>query len=124
MGYAMKLFLDENIPVSAVDAIKSLGFEVEHVKSSGLRGASDKEIAKYAKSKQAILVTRDIEFGSSLLYPKGSHYGVIVIRLPHSFTTKQMIAHLVRFLKGTEYETLADTVTVLEIDRFRRRKMI
>ena len=69
----MKFFLDENIPLSVTDSIKSLGFEVEHVRTSGLRGATDKQIAKYAQKQQAILVTKDLEFGSSILYPKDSH---------------------------------------------------
>ena len=73
------------MPLSLSEVFTESGFETEHAKTSGLRGATDKEIAKYALKQKKILVTKDLEFGSLLLYPPGSHYGLIVIRVPFNF---------------------------------------
>lgn len=117
----MKFFLDENLPLSSLDAIQKLGFKAEHVKTVGLQGRSDKTIAEYAKKQQAILITKDLEFGSLTVYPKNSHYGVIILRLPHYFTAKQIIDALNNFLTKIRPETLAHTITVLEVGRYRSR---
>ncbi len=120
----MKFFLDENLPLSALDVIQKLGFKAEHVKTVGLQGSSDKIIAEYAKKQQAILITKDLEFGSLTLYPKNSHYGVIVIRLPHYFTARQIIDSIENFLTKVKPETLAHTITVLEVGRYRSRNIV
>ena len=120
----MKFFLDENMPLSTIDIFRKLNFEVEHCSSSELRGVSDKKIAEYAKKQKAILVTKDLEFGSLLIYPKNSHYGLLILRLPNSFTTKKIIEALEEFLKNIKIEELVNSITVLEVGRYRIRKII
>ena len=66
----MKFFLDANIPLSVIDDIKELNFEVDHARKIGLASASDKEIADYSKKEKAILVTKDLEFGNTMIYQK------------------------------------------------------
>ncbi len=117
----MKFLLDENIPIFVVDIIMQLGFEVEHVRKIGLRGATDKEIAEYARNKKAILVTKDIEFGSLILYHKNSHYGLLLLRLPHYYNAKQIAEVIKKFLIKTKPEILVNSIVVLEIGRYRRR---
>ena len=119
----MKLFLDENLPRSAVKELKSLGFEVEHTSEVGLRGASDKEISSYAKKQNAILITKDLEFGSIIIYPKGSHYGLIVLRLPDYFNSQDIIRVLTDFLQQINAADLIGKLIVLEIGRYRIREI-
>jgi predicted nuclease of predicted toxin-antitoxin system len=101
--------------------LRELGFEADHVTEIGLRGHSDKEIAIYAKKKQAILITKDLELANIILYPKGSHYGLIVLRLPNNFTTKQIILSMKEFLTKSKSEVCIGTIIVLEIGRYRLR---
>ncbi len=121
--HKMKFFLDENMPSSVADIIKKLGFEVEHARICGLRGASDKQIAEHARKHQAILVTKDLEFGSSILYPKDSHYGLLVLRLPYKWTSEKVIKTLKEFLTKTDLQKLINSITILEIGRYRTRKI-
>ena len=37
-----------------------LGFDVEHAKNVGSKGKPDKEIARYAKEQDGVLVTKDL----------------------------------------------------------------
>ena len=117
----MKFFLDENLPLSTVDIFRKMGFEVEHVGMVGLKGANDKDIAAYAKKSEAILITKDVEFGNILFYPSGSHYGLVILRLPYTFTTDKINVSLGNFLKEIDRNLLVNSIIVLELGRFRRR---
>lgn len=116
----MKFFLDENVPLSAIDAIRNLGFEVEHARSAGLGGRPDREIANYAKKRRAVLVTK---FGSLALYPKNAHHGLLVLRLPHYYTASQIAEALKAFLTKISPEALTGSITVLEAGRYRIRRI-
>ncbi len=120
----MKFLLDENLPLSFVDALTHLGFLADHVINVGLRGKSDQEIAEYAKQNQAIIITKDIEFESLLLYPKGSHYGIIVLRIPFFFKKEQIFQTLNDFLTSTQSEDLIKSVVIVQVGRYRIRKKV
>lgn len=115
----MKFFLDENLPLSLTKNIIALGFQAEHVRMVGLRGAEDKEIAAYAKKCQAILITK--EFGSLLFYPPGSHYGLLLLRLSASFTSIKIKQAVVGFLQRVSPNELEHSLIVLEVGKYRRR---
>jgi len=119
----MKFFLDENIPFSVTDIIKRLNFKAEHTINVGLRGATDKEIANYAKKTGAILITKDLDFGSTLSYPKDSHYGLLILRLPSYFNTKQISNAIKDFLEKIDPKILIGAITVLEIGKYRARHL-
>ncbi len=119
----MKFFLDENMPISAINVFLKLNFEAEHCKDSKLIGSSDSKIAEYARKQKAILVTKDLEFGSLLIYPKNSHYGLLILRLPNNFTAKKINESLEEFLRNIKVEDLINSITVLEIGRYRVRKL-
>jgi len=119
----VRFFLDENIPNSTVDMLEGLGYEIEHARTAGFHGCSDEEIAKYAKEQKAILVSRDLDFGNVLLYPRGSHHGMIVIRFPHDFTGKQITKNFKDFLKKIDVEDLVDHMIILELGQYRIRKV-
>lgn len=120
----MKFFLDENLPLSLSEIFTEFGFEVEYARTSGLRGATDREIAMYALKQKAILVTKDLEFGSLLLYPPGSHYGLIVLRVPFNFKTDQINRVMKNFIIKINAADLINTITVVEVGKYRSRKML
>jgi predicted nuclease of predicted toxin-antitoxin system len=88
-----------------------------------LRGFDDNKIVEYAKEKEAILVTKDIEFGSIILYPKDFHYGLLILRLPYFFTGKQIANVLKKFLEEVDVEMLVGNRTVLELGRYRMKEL-
>ena len=118
----MRFLLDENMPFSAMRVIKLRGCEVEHVKLSSLKSCDDKEIAKYAKEKNAVLISKDIEFGSLILYPENCHYGLIILRVPYYFTGEQITNVLKEFFDSYNIEDLAGKKIILELGRYRVRK--
>jgi len=117
----MKIFLDENIPRSFAIELRNIGFETQHVANVGLTGATDKDIATYAKKQKSILITKDLEFGSFILYPKGTHYGLIIIRLPNNFTPDKVLKILKNFLVNIGENNLIGKIVVLEVGRYRIR---
>ena len=117
----MKFFLDENIPRSFVKELETMGFEVEHAADANLKGATDTEIAKYAKKQKAILITKDIEFGSFILYPKGAHHGLIILRLPYNAKIEDILKYLKAFLTQIKINDLVGKIHVIEIGRYRVR---
>ena len=119
----MKFILDENLPNSTLILFQELNYEVEHIRFGLLRGAADEEIAKYAKEKKAILVTKDLEFGSFIVYPPGSHYGVIILKLPSSFITTQINHSIKIFLQNINIEILSHAIIILEVGKYRRREI-
>ncbi|MDP3640089.1 MAG: DUF5615 family PIN-like protein [Nanoarchaeota archaeon] len=120
----MKFLVDENLPLSTIALLTELGFEAEDVCAVGLHGASDKRIAEYAKQQKAILITRDLEFGSLLLYPKGSHYGLIVLRMPCFFKIEQIKWLLKSFLTAIRPAQLIHTLSIVEVGKYRQRKLV
>lgn len=119
----MKLFLDENIPRSIASELIALGFEAEHVVEVGLRGATDREIAIYAKKQKAILVTKDLEFGSLITYPPGTHYSLIVLRLSPNAGTAEISRTLKEFLTTIKIQNLPGKMYVLELGHYRVREL-
>ena len=119
----MKLFLDQNIPKSTVKELVLLGFQVEHASEVGLSNASDEEIAEYAKKQNAILITKDLEFGSSIIYPSQAHHGLIILRLPNYFTAHDIVRILKNFLEKFDPNNLVKKIVILELGRYRIRAM-
>ena len=119
----MKIFPDENLPLSLIDDLTKLDYKVKNVSTAGLRGASDETIAKYAKKQKAILITKDIEFGSLLLYPKGSHHAVVIVRLPPFYNKNQLTKAIIAFFKTTKEKEIVNAITILQVGRYRIRKL-
>ena len=117
-----KFVLDENVPKSSVEMLKSKGFEVEHISLTELQGEEDGKIAEYAKNKKAILITKDKNFGNPLRYSKSSHYGLIIIRLHYSFNVIQKTNTLKSLIDEIEPNKLINYITILELGKYRRIK--
>jgi predicted nuclease of predicted toxin-antitoxin system len=67
----MRFFLDANIPYSCKDVFKKYG-DVICARDVRLAHATDREIVDYAYKHNAILVTKDLEFGNVHIYPRAS----------------------------------------------------
>ena len=117
----MRFLLDENIPFSVLDIITNSGFEAEHVRNIGMQGSGDKQVAEYAKKQKAVLITKDLEFGNLLIYPKNSHYGLLILKLPYTFSAKQISKVLKEFLTKIDIKELVNSITILEIGKYRIR---
>jgi len=118
----MRFLLDADVPRSSAVVLSKLGHQVVDLRDIGLGGATDKEVIKYAKDNNLILVTRDVEFANFLRYPMGSHVGVVVLRLPFDFTSERINSVLKDFIRSVKVEDLLNNVTIVELGRYRIRK--
>ena len=117
----MGFLLDANIPYSAEEAFPKK-ISVLHVRDIGLHSATDEQILHVATKRKLILVTRDLAFANIFSYPPRTHAGVVILRVPFSFTAGDIKKVLVRFLREVDYKLLRKATTIVEPARFRIRR--
>ncbi len=118
----MKFFLDANIPYSVLELFRELKLEAGHARDIGLGRAEDKEIIRHAIKTKSILVTKDLEFGNPVLFPPKSHYGIIVLRLPHDFKANSVTQVLKDFITIVGLENLSNSLSIVKLGSYRVRK--
>lgn len=116
----MNFFLDANLPVSSKEIFDEVG-TAWHARDVNLASATDEEILLFAIKKKTILVTRDLEFGNPYLYPKDSHCGLIILRVPFRFTAAQINKVFKEFLSSIEIQHLKNAITIVEPGKIRIR---
>lgn len=116
-----KFLLDENVPPAIGVFLQNLDFDVVHAKDSGMLGASDNQIMDLARQEERTLITFDKHFADLVLYPPGTHWGVIRIRI-HPPLLSDVIQALQQFLKQFDLSTIQGTLIVLENNGFRIRR--
>lgn len=77
----MLIKLDENLPSRLVDALASLGHQVDTVPDEGLSGRPDEEIWNAAQTVGRFLITQDLDFSDMRRFQPGTHPGILLIRL-------------------------------------------
>lgn len=61
----MRIKLDENIPMSSAERLRSAGHDVDTVTDENLIGADDADVLRSATSVERLVVTLDRGFGDS-----------------------------------------------------------
>lgn len=115
-------FVDACMPKSSAKLLKGLGHDALDAREISLGGAKDPKIYEYAQKENRILVTRDKGFGDIRSYPPGSHAGIVVLRLPSSFTASQISKVLKDFIEDVETEQLKKGLAIVEVGRYRIRR--
>ncbi len=116
----MKFLIDADSPYSLVKIFEDHGHDAIHVRDV-LGSASDGEILLYANRKRRVIVTKDMGFAYDFLKKKG--LGLILIRLPYHFTADRIGNVFNKFLKEVDNRELTRSITVLELGRYRIRKL-
>lgn len=115
----MKFLIDADSPHSLIDTLNKYGHEAAHVREV-LGSAEDDEIFKYANKNSCIIVTRDLGFAEMFLNNKG--FGLILIRLPYYFKVEKINKIFDQFLKEVHIKELVNSITVVELGRYRIKK--
>ena len=118
----MRFLIDADLPKSTKGVVRQLGFYLEDVRNIGLGNKSDADIIKYAKLNDFIIITRDLDFGNIPLYPIKLHKGVIILRLPYLFISKQINNAVSNFLKSITKEKIKNSIVIVELGRYRIRR--
>lgn len=116
----MKFLIDADSPYYLIETINKHGHEANHARDV-LKFATDDEIFEYANKNQFIIVTRDLGFAEMFMESKG--FGLILIRLPFYFTVDKISRVFDEFLKEVDVKKLINSITVVELGRFRTKKL-
>jgi len=77
----MRLLLDQGLPRSTVERLRSLGIEAAHVGALDLARARDPEIVEYAREHGGVVVTLDADFHAIMALSRAKAPSVIRIRI-------------------------------------------
>ena len=86
-----------------------------------MRAARDKDIIEYALKQNRIVITMDTDFGEVLRYPE--HPGAVILRFPYAFTSKEINERLEEFFRSVSENDLIGTITIVELSRYRKRRI-
>ena len=106
----MRILLDENISGDTADALRFLGHDIINAP----RQADDDRIFALAKSRQAILITRDRDF---LSFVPSSRVGIVVVRI-HPSIAEDITAAIQRLLASQSERWLRGKILILRADGF------
>ncbi|MDE2150336.1 MAG: DUF5615 family PIN-like protein [Gammaproteobacteria bacterium] len=110
------------MPRTALGAVRARGHAAEHVRDTGLRDAAGERIAAYARTTGAVLVSRDLDFADTRVYPPAESPGLVVMRLPDDSDAPHVAGVLSRFLASTDLVAqLPGHLVILEPSRVRFR---
>jgi len=97
----MQFKLDENLPPSATELLRSLGHDVMTVYDQGLKSCTDPEVLAACQGEGRILLSLDLDFSNILVFPPERYAGLIVLRL-HKPGPKAVLSLLGRVLPHLE----------------------
>jgi predicted nuclease of predicted toxin-antitoxin system len=119
----MRFLVDEDLPLSLVDVFERHEHEALHVVDAGIRGATDEQVARYARENEMCLVSGDLDFSDVRAYPPREHHGIVVVRAPRN-ATSEVIAGIVESFLAREdiVDDLPGRLAIVEPGRARVRK--
>lgn len=117
----MKIKLDENVTVAALDLFASFDHQAHSVHDEAMTGAPDLELLDVCRREDRLLVTFDLGFGDLRAHPPGTHRGVVLLRLPDQ-QPDAVLAVLRRLLKSHDLDQLTRCLVVVTNERVRIRR--
>lgn len=73
----MRILLDEDVHIKVLDWLAEAGHDVLRVPS----GLKNGQVIALARRESRVLVTRDKDFASRLMYPPSESAGVVILRI-------------------------------------------
>lgn len=80
MGIRIKV--DEDLPSEVAELIVLAGYDASTVVGQGWAGWKDADIWRHLQEEGRWLITADKGFADTRLFPPGSHFGVVLLRMP------------------------------------------
>lgn len=117
----MRFLVDENLPLSLIEYLRNLDHDVLDVAASRYRGEPDEALWKLAAKDLRILITKDLGFPFPEIHPYP--LGLILIRVPDTFTGQQITNLFSKTLAKTDLKTLQGHITVITPGQIRTRSL-
>ncbi len=118
----MRFLVDADLPRSAVRLLRSEGHDATDVRDIGLGDAKDEVIAQHARETQSCIVTGDFDFSDIRAYPPAEHFGIVVLMIPGTASSKYILELLRRFAQQHDIIAgLTGKLAIVEMTRIRLR---
>ncbi len=116
----MTFFADEGLDASIVEALRALSYKVIYAAEDYI-SASDEKLLNAARQQEAILVTKDKDFGEMVIRQRLLTHGIVLIRIDE-LSLQPNVDFIITTLT-TYIEKLAGCLTVIQEKRVRIRKL-
>ncbi|NHJ01893.1 MAG: hypothetical protein EAX86_07090 [Candidatus Heimdallarchaeota archaeon] len=110
----MKFKIDETSPFSVKTLLESTGnHEVDSLYHEGKIGIEDKDLLQSCLKEERILITLDNDFSNDILHPRGTVYGIILLR-PETQGKRAFLDLFEEFLNKFKLEDVVNKVVIVE----------
>jgi predicted nuclease of predicted toxin-antitoxin system len=117
----MRLFADECLYLMTTMFLRKQGHDILTIQEAGFSGVKNGEVAKLANKEKRILITRDMHFCNILKFPPENNNGIIVLKIRPD-NTSLVHNNLLNFLKKYTKEKIAQTLVIIDHNKFRIRR--
>jgi predicted nuclease of predicted toxin-antitoxin system len=114
-----RFLIDENLPHSLADLLRTHGIDAVHVRDVGLVGADDAAVFAHAVANGRAIVTLDVGLGDITKYPLGTHAGIVLARFVTSLHRDELNKAIAAALRLLPDEDLAGNVVVYSPHKLR-----
>lgn len=119
---AMKLLLDQGLPLSAAALLRDAGIDTLHVGEIGMSEAEDAEIIQRAREQERVVTTLDADFHTLLALDEAISPSVIRIRIER-LRAQAMTDLLLMVIAECEEELEQGSAITVEPSRIRIRRL-
>ncbi|MFQ6126861.1 MAG: DUF5615 family PIN-like protein [Candidatus Heimdallarchaeota archaeon] len=110
----MRFKIDENAPFSVKHLLESRGsHQADSVYHQGKVGITDQDLLDLCLKEKRILITLDTNFNNAFLHPRGTFYGIILVR-PHTQGKTAFLTLFREFLNQFQLEQVVSKVVIVE----------
>lgn len=118
----MKFLIDENLPKSLAEKLKTNGYDTLDLRNIDKVGISDEDVGKIASNENRIIITANYKhFANIMLFPPKNFPGIITIRMSHC-SIGVMVEHLIKAISSIKESDITRSLIIIEPHRIRKRK--
>lgn len=120
----MRFLIDECVLGKTVRLLRDSGFKVTTIQELGKSSATNGTVIKTAFQEKAVIITNDLDFGNLILYPLGSHPGIIVLRprLDTAEAIEDVHKILLRLLEELTPAEIKESLIIVDRNKYRLKK--
>jgi len=120
----LRLFADQCVPHSVIEALRAAGHEVLRLREHIPPDSPDDAVMSTAQALDAVLVSLNGDFADIVAYPPSRYQGIVAIQVRnHPEVLPQLLSRLEAYLsEHPEMEHYRGQLFLVEVHRIRIRK--